>query len=124
MLIYEELTAKILRAAYTVHGTLGCGFLEKVYQEAFAIQLTEMGIAYEREKHIPITYHGLQLNTNYIADFLVDGKVIVELKALSTLESVHEAQVINYLKASELKVALLINFGEESMRFKRLSRHH
>lgn len=117
---HSELTRKILQAAFAVHGTLGCGFLEKVYQEALAIELSAMDISFEREKHIRISYRGQQLNTDYIADFIVEGKVIVELKALAALETVHEAQTINYLKATGLKVALLINFGERSLRYRRL----
>lgn len=124
MLLYKELTDKILKAAYTVHGELGCGFFEKVYQEALAIQLQEMGIPFEREKHLPINYHGHQLACDYIADFVVDGKVILELKAISAFEGVHEAQVINYLKATGIKVGFLMNFGKEKFDFRRLSRHY
>lgn len=111
-----------MKAAFAVHRELGCGFYEKVYQEALAIQLAEMGIAFEREKHLLISYHGYVLDTEYIADFVVEDKVILELKALSALDVVHESQVINYLKATGIRVGLLINFGENSLHFKRLVR--
>lgn len=122
MLIYEELTDRVLKAAYTVHRELGCGFLEKVYQEALAIQLEEMGIRFEREQHLPISYHGHQLACDYIADFIIDDTVILELKALSALESVHEAQILNYLKATGIKVGLLLNFGTPRLQIKRIVR--
>lgn len=122
MLIHEELTDRILKAAHTVHRELGCGFLEKVYQEALAIQLQEMGIPFEREKHLPISYHGHLLACDYIADFVVDGTVILELKALSALEIVHEAQILNYLKATGIRVGLLLNFGTPRLQIKRMVR--
>ena len=121
MLLYKELTDKIIRAAYTVHNELGCGFLEKVYQEAMAIQLSEMGIPFEREKHLPITYHGKVLKCDYIADFVVDNKVIIEIKAVTEMSPIFEAQTINYLRATGIKVGLLINFGIRQLQIKRLA---
>ena len=121
MLLHQELTNKILKACYTVHNELGCGFLEKVYQEALAIQMTEMGIPFEREKQLPITYHGKMLNCEYFSDFVVDNKVIVELKAVTEMSTVFEAQTINYLKATGIKVGLLINFGVTQLQIKRFA---
>ena len=121
MLLYKELTDRILKAAYTVHNELGCGFLEKVYQEAMAIQLSEMGIPFEREKHLPITYHGKVLKCDYIADFVVDGKVILELKAVTDIDPVFYAQTINYLRATDIKIGFLMNFGQKDFFFKRIS---
>ena len=121
MLLYQELTNRILKACYTVHNELGCGFLEKVYQEALEVQLSEMGIPFEREKHLPITYHGKVLKCDYFADFVVDGKVIVELKAVTEMSPTFEAQTINYLKASGIKVGLLINFGVSQLQIKRFA---
>ena len=121
MLLHQELTNKILKACYTVHNELGCGFLEKVYQEALAIQMTEMGIPFEREKQLPITYHGKMLNCEYFVDFVVDNKVIVELKAVTEMSTVFEAQTINYLKATGIKVGLLINFGVTQLQIKRFA---
>ena len=120
MLVHQELTDRILRACYIVHRALGCGFLEKVYQEAVAITLQEMCIPFEREKHLPIIYHGIQLKCDYIADFIVAGEVVLELKATPELTSVHEAQTINYLKATGIKVGLLVNFGQPKLQIKRL----
>ena len=121
MLLYHELTNRILKACYTVHNELGCGFLEKVYQEALEVQLSEMGIPFEREKHLPITYHGKVLKCDYIADFVVDNKVIIELKAVTEMSPIFEAQTINYLRATGIKVGLLINFGITQLQIKRLA---
>ena len=121
MYLHHELTGKVIGACYTVHNELGCGFYEKVYQEALAIVLEEQGIPFEREKHLPIEYHGKILDCDYIADFVIDNTVILELKAVSEMTSSYEAQVINYLKATGLHVGLLINFGREELQVKRLA---
>ena len=121
MLLYHELTNRILKACYTVHNELGCGFLEKVYQEALEVQLSEMDIPFEREKHLPITYHGKVLKCDYIADFVVANKVIIELKAVTEMSPIFEAQTINYLRATGIKVGLLINFGIRQLQIKRLA---
>jgi len=119
-LIYKDECYEIVGACMEVHKTLGCGFLEGVYQEALEIEFTKQGIPFEREKHIQIEYKGITLKNDYYADFVCYGKVIVELKALSDLCGEHEAQVINYLKATESKLGLLVNFGEQSLKYKRL----
>ena len=123
MLLYKSLTDEILSAAYCVHRELGCGFFEKVYQEALAIVLTERGIPFERERHLPIYYHGQQLLCDYIADFVIENKVILELKAVKEMDSVFEAQLINYLKATGIKVGFLMNFGQTEFYFKRMARY-
>ena len=123
MLLYKDLTDRILKAAYMVHNELGCGFLEKVYQEALAIQMTEMNIPFEREKHLKVFYHGKCLQCDYIADFVVDDKVILELKAVTEMENVFKAQTINYLKITGYKVGFLMNFGQEEFQFKRFARY-
>ena len=123
MFLYKDLTDKILRACYNVHNGLGCGFFEKVYQEALAIELTEMNIPFEREKHLPIIYHGKVLDCDYIADFVVDGKIILELKAVTEMNTLFEAQLINYMKATHIKVGYLINFGQERLYYKRYARY-
>ncbi len=119
--LYQELTGKIIHCCIDVHKELGCGFLEKVYQEALAIVFKEEGIEFEREKHLPIQFRGTTLQCDYIADFVVDNKVILELKALAHLEPLFEAQVINYLRATGLQVALLINFGQKELQVKRIA---
>ena len=123
MLLYKDLTDRILKAAYMVHNELGCGFLEKVYQEALAIQMTEMNIPFEREKHLKVFYHGKCLQCDYIADFVVDDKVILELKAVTEMDNVFKAQTINYLKITGYEVGFLMNFGQEEFQFKRFARY-
>ncbi len=118
-LIYKDEVYAIVGAAMEVHRTLGCGFLEAVYQEALEIELTNRGVPYLAQKELPLIYKGRLLKKAYIADFVAYDKVIVELKASSALTTIDEAQVINYLKATGLKVGLLINFGKDSLEWKR-----
>jgi GxxExxY protein len=115
----DEQTYAIIGAAMKVHQELGCGFLEAVYQDAFEIELTKRDIPFLREQKIVIFYCGQELKSYYIADFICCGNIIVELKALSELSGREKAQVLNYLKATGLKKALLINFGKESLEFQR-----
>lgn len=117
--IYSELTSKIIGASMSVHKILGNGFQEVIYQRALAIELQELGVGCEREKEMPIFYKDQQIGTRRV-DFLIDGVVSVELKALTKLEDVHLAQAINYLEAYNIEIGLLINFGAKSLEFKRL----
>lgn len=110
----------IIGAALAVHRALGFGFLELVYQEAFAVELAHREIPYVREATLPIFYRDAPLVSHYKADFICFGSIIVELKALSRLSSLEHAQTLNYLKASRLNVALLINFGGASLEYKRI----
>lgn len=119
---YSALTARIIKAAMTVHGKLGNGFQEVIYQRALAIELKEEAVAFEREREIEIFYREKKIGKRRV-DFLVEGKVSVEIKALTKLEPVHYAQAINYLEAFNLEVGLLINFGYTSLEFKRFSNH-
>lgn len=107
---HEVLTEKIIGAFYHVYNSLGWGFLEKVYQNALAIELTKRKIRYLSQAKIDVRYEG-QYVGEYFADFLVEDAVILELKACEQLAPEHEAQVINYLKASSIKVGLLLHFG-------------
>jgi GxxExxY protein len=113
-------TFAVIGAAMAVHSELGHGFLEPVYQEAFAFELRQRGISFEREAVLPIHYRDVALTAIYRSDFICFGDLIVELKALSKLSGIEEAQVINYLKAAKLQKALLINFGAPSLEYKRL----
>ena len=119
-LVYKEEAYKIVGAAMTVHRELGYGFLEAVYAEALEMELRAQNIPYKREVPISIEYKGKPLKKSYVADFICYDKIIIELKAVNYLESVHEAQVLNYLKATGYKLGILINFGEQSLKYKRI----
>ena len=114
MIIYKEESYKIVGAAIQVYNTLGPGFLEAVYQEAFEIELQKQGIPFEREKELKITYDGIELKQTYKADFVCYDNIIVELKAVSELDDAHRSQVYNYLHATGNKLGLLLNFGSFS----------
>lgn len=116
---YKEITEKIIGAAMKVHSALGNGFQEVIYQRALEIELSEMGVSFAREFNMPVFYKNQQIGERRV-DFLVDGKISVELKAIINLESVHFAQARNYLEAYNLEIGLLINFGSISLQFKRL----
>jgi GxxExxY protein len=117
---YSELTSKIIGCAITVHKTLGNGFQEVIYQRALEIEMRVAGIEFSREFEMPVFYREEQIGTRRV-DFLVEGLISVELKAITKLEDVHLAQAINYLEAYNLEIGLLINFGETSLIFKRLT---
>ena len=121
-LIYKDEAYTIIGACMEVHKTLGCGFLEAVYQEALMIEFEIQNIPYIREKELQINYKDKILQKRYNADFICFDNIIVELKALSQFDSSHEAQVLNYLKATGFKLALLVNFGETSLKYKRIVR--
>lgn len=118
---YKDITEKIIGASFEVHKFLGNGFQEVIYQRALAYEMRKAGLLFEREIEQNIYYRDLEepIGTRR-ADFVVEGKVLVELKAINELEDVHMAQALNYLKAYKLEVGLLINFGSKSLTFKRL----
>lgn len=118
---YADITGKVIGAAFQVHSFLGNGFQEVIYQRALAYEMSQAGLSFAREIEQPIFYKDLPDPIGRRrADFVVEGKVLVELKAIIQLEDVHWAQVLNYLKAYHLEVGLLLNFGSKSMTFKRL----
>ena len=113
-------TYAIIGVAMEVHRVLGPGFLEKVYQEALAVEFSQHEIPFQRKLMLPIEYKGTVLNARYFSDFICFGSVIVECKATNGLTGVDESQAINYLKATGYRVALLLNFGTPSLQYKRL----
>ncbi|MBL8006966.1 MAG: GxxExxY protein [Ignavibacteria bacterium] len=117
---YSELTSRIIGCAMTVHTTLGNGFQEVIYQRALEIEMHLIGIEFIREYEMPIYYRDERIGTRRV-DFLVNDIISVELKAIIKLENVHFAQAINYLEAYNLEIGLLVNFGETSLNFKRLT---
>ncbi|MCD4819141.1 MAG: GxxExxY protein [Candidatus Cloacimonetes bacterium] len=117
--INDDLTYKIIGCAMKVHSTLGNGFQEVIYQRALAIEMEKQGLSFTRESEIPLFYDGISIGSRRV-DFLVEDKVLVELKALVKLEDVHLAQGLNYLVAYKIDKGLLINFGAQSLQVKRL----
>ena len=117
-LLYSDLTRKIIGVAMEVHSRLGCGFLESVYEEAMAVELDLCGLKYERQKAIEVFYRGRKIK-QFVCDILVEEKVLIELKAVKELKDVEHAQILNYLKATGLKLGFLINFGKKSLDYKR-----
>ena len=115
---YSELTGRIIKCAMTVHSEIGNGFQEIIYQRALAIELSLGELAFAREFEMPIYYKEQHIGTRRV-DFLVEGFISVEIKATKSLEDIHYAQAMNYLEAYNLEVGLLINFGENSLVFKR-----
>ena len=116
-MLHKEITSKIISAFYAVYNTLGYGFLEKVYENALVIELEKRGLTIEQQLPIQVYYEGKVVG-EYFADLLVNDKVIVELKAVKEIIDAHEAQLVNYLKATNIEVGLLLNFGTEA-KFKR-----
>ena len=116
-MIYPELSRTILGIAMQLHREMGCGFREKVYQDAFEVLLKENNIPYEKEKHISLVFHGVELEHDFFYDFLIDDKIGVELKAVSENMGEFEAQIINYLHVSNHKLGLLLNFGTTSLEY-------
>ncbi|MDY0020562.1 MAG: GxxExxY protein [Anaerolineae bacterium] len=116
---HSDITRKIIGAAMKVHSTLGCGFQEVIYQRAMVIEMTKWGLSFQRELEMEVYYDDQHIGTRRV-DFLVEDKVMLELKAVSQLDPVHLAQAMNYLEAYKLEVGLLLNFGAKSLEIKRL----
>ena len=118
-LLYEETTQRIIGAAFEVHDQLGYGFLERVYQRALQVELLRRGAIAEIEKRIQVRYKGIVVG-DYDADVLVDGCVVVEIKVAPQYDKRDEAQLLNELKATSLRVGMLLNFGRTKLEYKRL----
>ena len=117
--VYKELSYQIMAAVFEVHNTLGFGFLEKVYERALLKELRLREIPVEAQKEIKVFYKEDEIGA-YFADLVVNGEILLELKAVEGLSNIHKAQVLNYLKATGLKLGLLINFGKERVEYERL----
>ena len=111
-MLHQQITGKILRAFYNVYSGLGYGFLEKVYENALIHELKEMGLKVSQQRPIKVYYDSVLVG-EYFADIVVENAVIIELKAVKALHESHSNQLMNYLKATEIEVGLLLNFGEE-----------
>ena len=116
---YSDITEKVLRGAMNVHSILGNGFQEVIYQRALEIEFRLLGVSFGREISIPVFYKGELIGERRV-DFLIEGKICVELKALVQLENVHLAQAIKYLEAYDLEVGLPVNFGSKSLQHKQI----
>lgn len=115
----KELTERIIGCAYAVSNELGCGFLEKVYENALTLELHQTGLEAEKQKHISVYYCGTIVG-EYVADLIVDRQVLVEVKSVKGLDDVHLAQCLNYLRATALKICLLLNFARPRLEIKRV----
>ncbi len=118
-MLHEDLTRRIIGCAMEVHKRLGNGFQEVIYQRALQVEMNFVGLSFEREMEMAIFYRETEIGTRRV-DFFVEGKVMVELKAIVKLEDVHLAQAMNYLEAYKMEIGLLLNFGAKSLEFKRV----
>jgi len=116
----NKITEKIIGSAYKVGNALGCGFLEKVYENALAYEIRKYGLEVKQQESIKVFYDGVEVGF-YEADLWVENKVLIELKAVKNLDDVHKAQCLNYLKATAVKICLLINFGNPRVEIKRIA---
>lgn len=121
---YSAETEKIIGICMKIHNTLGCGFLESIYQEVLEIEFKINNVDFDKEKELFINYNGYQLKKTFKSDFVCFNKIIIELKAVDNLSKEHYSQVLNYLKAANFKIGLLINFGSSSLQFKRVINKH
>ncbi len=117
--LHSQLSNKILSAFYTVYNTLGYGFLEKVYENAMMIELRKAGLNCSQQQHIDVYYDDKKVG-DYFADIIVEDKIIIELKAAENIADEHEAQLVNYLRATDIEVGLLLNFGKKPQHIRRV----
>ena len=118
---HKEITGQILNASFEVHNILGCGFLEKVYENALVYEMKQQRLKVDVQKEIKVFYKGAEVGL-YVSDLIVEDKVIVELKAVDEISKIHQAQLLNYLKASGYEVGLILNFAKPKLEYKRLVR--
>jgi len=116
---YKELTGEIIKAAFEVQNNLGCGFLERVYENALFQELKNCGLKAEKQKNLKVNYKGVEVGT-YICDLLVEDKIIVEVKIADQILGIYQAQLMNYLKISGYRVGLILNFSKPRLEYKRI----
>ena len=121
-MLYEELTSQILSACFEVSNELGNGFLESVYENALLVALREKGLETQSQVPLKVQFRGQQVG-NFVADIVVSGKVLLELKATKAIASEHVAQTLNYLKATGMEVGLLVNFGNAKLEYRRFNNY-
>lgn len=119
----QRLSEAVIGCAIEVHRALGAGFLERVYEHALALELRSNGVAFQQQQAMQVRYRGRVVG-EYCCDFLIEGRMLIELKALSSLSTDHEAQLLNYLKATGINAGLLLNFGARRLGIKRMVMHH
>jgi len=119
-IVYPERSYKIMEAVFEVHNTLGPGYVEQIYEEALACELELSGVPFERQKRITVGYKGRMVGTHQL-DLVVDSRVILELKAASALADVHKQQLLSYLKATDLRLGILANFGTPRVEYVRIA---
>jgi len=119
----ETISQRVIRCAFDVSNSLGAGFLEKIYENALCIELEKNGLKFHAQKPITVRYKGFNIG-EYVADIVVEDKLLLELKAVSAFSSSHDAQLINYLKATKMSVGLLLNFGRPKLGIKRIVWQH
>lgn len=119
-IIFKEESYEIIGACMKIHSALGCGYKEAIYQDALAIELKNRNIAFEKEKKYKVIYEGVTLKHHFVADFVIHDSIIIELKASKEIINPFIAQTINYLKASNLKLGIIVNFGKPSLEYKRI----
>jgi len=117
--LYKELTGEIIKSAFDVHNTLGCGLLEKVYENSLAWDLELKGRKVSTQREYNVIYRGKKVG-KYFADLVVEDKVILEIKAVENIEGSHRAQILNYMKISGLRIGLILNFGKSKLQYERL----
>jgi len=122
-MLHEELTEIILAACFEVSNELGAGFLESVYEKALLIAFKDKGLDVQSQSPLQVTFRN-QTVSDFIADIVVENKVLIELKAVKSLTPEHQAQIINYLRATRIEIGLLINFGNSKLEFRRFKREH
>ncbi len=119
-IIHRELSYQVMQAVFEVHNTLGPGYLEKVYEEALAVELELLNIPFERQKEITVIYKGRRVGQHRL-DFVIDGRIVLELKSVSTLANVHKKQVLSYVKATDLRLGILVNFATPRVQSERIA---